>query len=130
MNGQERHTEAEVLEALRAARGLLTLAAKKLEMTREGLRLYLGRHPDVAATIPEARESIIDVAEGQLFLAVERGQPWAIAMVLKSLGRGRGWGDQLDVQWKAEAVKLAEAYGLDPQRVIDLVAEKKRRRAG
>jgi hypothetical protein len=64
------------------------------------------RSPRVNATLQEERGKFLDLAEQRLFEAVDRGAPWAIALVLKTLGRGRGYGDAVDVHLSPRVVYL------------------------
>jgi hypothetical protein len=48
--------------------------------------------------LKDERESIIDLAECRLFEATQYGEEWAVKMVLKCLGRSRGWTEERDAK--------------------------------
>jgi hypothetical protein len=84
-----------VMTALRTHHGLVSLAADSLGCSRSTLYSYVQAFPEVAAIIEESRERLVDLAEDALYRHVEEGAPWAVALVLKTLGRTRGYGDRL-----------------------------------
>lgn len=102
------------MDALKATKGLVSLAAKRLDCDPGTVRNYVKRYVTVAAAIKEERETFVDIAEAKLMQAVQNGEAWAIAMVLKTLGRDRGYGDKMDIYLHAlDQVKaLAEARGV------------------
>jgi len=89
-----KYSQKAVIEAVRSTHGLLTLAASRLGCSRQTLHNYAQRYPAVQAAITEERERLLDLAELRLAEAVERGEAWAIQLVLRTLGRRRGYGDQ------------------------------------
>lgn len=89
------YTVAQVIQALRDSKGLMTVAAKNLGCTRKTLYNFVQRYPTVADVVSEEREHLADLAELGLRHHLYEKAPWAIAFVLKSLGRSRGYGDRL-----------------------------------
>jgi hypothetical protein len=89
-----KYSVSQVLEALRIHHGLLVLAAEALGCSRQTLYNYAERYPVVAEVLAEERERFVDVAEQGLYYHLEEKSPWAIALVLKTLGRQRGYGDR------------------------------------
>jgi hypothetical protein len=66
----------------------------------------LARTPQAKAAFDEWRERLVDLAESKLWEAVERGESWAIGMVLKTQGRHRGW-SELSPTANAQAMQQA-----------------------
>src|SRR5262245_38218373 len=85
------YTDEDIVAALRSSHGLVYLAAKRLGCRPATIYDRAKVSPPVAECIADQRGELIDVAEQKLFAAVRRGQPWAIGMVLKTLGRDRGY---------------------------------------
>ena len=81
----------DIIDALRKTNGNLTLTGQLLGCTREAIRLRVNRYPELKQVLDEARESVIDVAEGALQRAVLNGEGWAIAFTLKTIGKRRGY---------------------------------------
>lgn len=92
-----RYTIAKVKEAIVASHGLLTVAARMLRCDRSTVYAYVAKHPTLAEAVRDAREAHIDLAEAKLLKAVEAGAPWAVAMVLKTIGRTRGYVERQEV---------------------------------
>jgi hypothetical protein len=88
-----KYTLSQVIDALRTHHGLLALAADELGCSRQTLYNYAERYPLVATVLADERERLVDVAESGLYYHLLERAPWAIAFVLKSLGRGRGYGE-------------------------------------
>ena len=87
-------------DALRERRGHITLAAHKLGVKYETLRKRVDRSPTLQAIISEFQTRRVDNAELALDAAVLRGEPWAVALVLKTLGKGRGYVERQEVTGK------------------------------
>lgn len=85
------HSIEEYAEALRQSRGLLSDAATRLGISRQAVQGRVARSPTLQEIRAEARESIVDMAESRLFDCVDRSEAWAIALVLKTQGRERGY---------------------------------------
>src|SRR5688500_11224221 len=83
-----------VVAALREHHGLLVLAADALGCSRSTLQNYAKQFPEIAEVIQEERERLIDLAERGLHEHLQERSPWAIALTLKTLGKGRGYSDQ------------------------------------
>ena len=84
---------AQVVAALREHHGLLVLTADALGCSRTTLQTYAKQYPEIAEVIHAERERLIDLAERGLYEHLQERSPWAIALVLKTLGRQRGYVD-------------------------------------
>ena len=108
----ERYTTAEVIEAIRVAKGIKMTAARHLGCTWWTVNNYCKRHPTVQKAYEETRQELIDLAESKLRQKVEKGADWAIKWVLATLGKDRGWVERKEVtgaeggpvRWKIEEV--------------------------
>lgn len=107
MNGQS-HGESQVhpsrpggietiIAALRASGGVVTLAAKKLNINRRTLNRYLVETPELWTIKEEIREEILDLAEAELIKLIREGHPRSVQFYLRTMGRERGYGDNLYV---------------------------------
>jgi hypothetical protein len=79
------------MTALRDTKGLVFLAARRVGCDPDTIYTRAKRSPEVARCIAAQRGEIVDTGEMRLFEAVDRGDPWAVALVLKTLGRERGY---------------------------------------
>lgn len=87
----QRFKQPDVIDAIKATRGLVTLAARKLNCSRETVYNYAKRYPKVKAAIDEERSYVVDTAELALMNAVQAKEPWAVCFTLKCLGKDRGY---------------------------------------
>ena len=116
MSGPKYRTD-QVIEAIHATRGLVTLAAQRLNCDPDTVRNYCKRHATVAAALKEERERMTDVAELSLYNKIQEGEGWAVCFYLKTQGRDRGYverhevataqGDSLKVQVSSDDKLLA-----------------------
>jgi hypothetical protein len=120
MAGRPRYTADQVARALKATRGLVSLAAQHLGCDPDTVQGYCRRHATVEAAKRQARDSILDVAEARLFLAVDRGEAWAITFYFKTIGCIRGYGERLDVSLSLEraASVVATQLGISVDEVL------------
>lgn len=83
--------KANIISALKDNAGMVVTAARALGCSPNLIYRALQKYPDVAAARKEAQEFSLDQAQTQLSKAVERGEPWAVSLTLKTLGRSRGF---------------------------------------
>ena len=94
---EETLTKEQIEGALYTTKGLLSLTAEKLGVTRRTIYNYIERYPELALVRDDAREKMVDTAELALESAVLEKQGWAVALVLKTLGRHRGYVDRQEI---------------------------------
>jgi len=91
-------TDAQIATALKDARGLVAVAARKLGITRQTIYNRRKTSEVIEDAITEAREFTTDVAEAKLFQAIESGEAWAVCFYLKCQGKGRGYVEKQQVE--------------------------------
>jgi len=99
---QRRYTTQEIIDALKATNGLVSLAAKRLGCTAQTIYNRAKRVKAVQEAIDEARAEIVDLAELGLRAAVVDREPWALALVVKTLGRDRGYVERIQQESTGE----------------------------
>jgi hypothetical protein len=95
---REKLKVSQVIDALRLTEGMVYHAAERLRIAPVTLYEYAKRHPSIRDVIEDERGKFVDTGELALKAAVLRGEGWAIAFLLKTLGKDRGYVDrqQLD----------------------------------
>jgi hypothetical protein len=88
---RQRFTITQMLEAVHASKGLVTITAETLKCDPQTVRNYAKRYSKVQHAIEEEREVLLDIAELALCRKVEQGEAWAVMFLLKTLGRHRGF---------------------------------------
>ncbi len=90
-------TYALVERALRLSRGNQARTARRLGVTRQAIGLWVKHHPNLRTVIAEARDSLVDLAEDNLRLALINREQWATELTLETLGKGRGFTKRLEL---------------------------------
>ena len=108
-----------VIEHLRAAGGIKTIAAQRLKIGRSTLYRFIEAHPEIVEEITEIEASILDVAEAQVVKALNAGDMPTVRWFLETKGKDLGYtrrventgkgGGPVEVQQKADLSALSEA---------------------
>lgn len=96
----KRYSTEQVIEALRATKGMANIAARHLGCHPDTVHNYCKRYPSVAAEKKHQEAELVDTATLQLWSAVQRGDLSAVFFVLKTLGRDRGFAERTEVTGK------------------------------
>lgn len=80
-----------IIECLRETNGLVSLAAKRVPCSISTINTRRKRVQAVEQVIQECRGELVDLGELALRKAVLNGEPWAVGLVLKTLGKERGY---------------------------------------
>lgn len=91
MANKNRYTVAQVVEALVAAKGFVSVAARSLGCSDGTVRNYIARYEACATAQQDARERMIDLAEAKLYQLVQEGNVAAVIFTLKTVGKNRGY---------------------------------------
>jgi hypothetical protein len=106
----EKYTVSQIVDAIRASSGLITVAARHLGCAPDTIRNYAKRHPTVRQVLKEEREQVTDIAELALINAIQSGEAWAICFYLKTQGKDRGY---------VERQEIAHSGHIDVSRLSD-----------
>lgn len=91
-NGKKREqTAARIIKALKETNGLLTMAAAKSGIGYRTVCRYVAEFPSVKEAAQDAKESMLDYAEGKLYSKIKAGNNTAIIFYLKTQGKARGY---------------------------------------
>lgn len=90
-------TNEEIISSLRRCRGLYYLCAEHLGVTKSALAYRIANDPELEAIARDQRGKMLDKAESKLMEAVDNGEQWAIQLMLKTLGRDRGYVERQEV---------------------------------
>lgn len=73
------------ITALKETRGTIALAAEKLGVSFPTVNAMVEAHPELKAIIMTFRQRRGDIAELAFEKALAEGQPWAVALALRTL---------------------------------------------
>ena len=90
-------TNAQIIEGLNSVNGMVYLAARKIGCNPQTIYNRMKTNAAIREACDNARGELIDISEQKLRLAVMNGEPWAVAMVLKTLGKSRGYVERQEV---------------------------------
>lgn len=106
----------QIVDALLKTRGGLYLAARELGCAPKTIYNRMDKYPIIKQIIEDARGETVDIAEQKLRNAILNGEPWAIALELKTIGKNRGYVEKQEVANEGE-VKVLIEYANDPYQV-------------
>ena len=97
-NGKKREqTCARIIKAIGECNGLLTVAAAKAGVSYTTINRYVAEYPSVKQASLDARERMLDFAEGKLYSKIKAGDNTAIIFYLKTQGKARGYIERQDI---------------------------------
>jgi hypothetical protein len=97
MAGKQKFTNEAIITALKKRKGLIYLAAETLGCAPLTIYRRVELSQEVAQCLKDQRGKIVDTAENKLFISVNKREPWAVAMVLKTLGKDRGYVERIEM---------------------------------
>jgi len=97
MANKQRYTLKQIAEALRHCHGMFYLATERLGCCRKSLRNYVNRSQTLRRIVEEFRGKRVDVAEVALDKAVMAGEGWAVQLILRTIGKDRGYTERKEV---------------------------------
>ncbi len=80
-----------VIAMLRNTGGIKTVAAEKLNVGRTTLYAFLEKHPEIQEADSEIADELLDVAEGQVVIALRSGDMQTVRWYLELKGKERGY---------------------------------------
>ena len=87
----------DIIKALEETHGMIYLAANALGCSPHTIYRRAEKNKKVQEVIDVQRGKLIDKAELKLEQAVMNGEPWAVTLTLKSLGKNRGYVERQEV---------------------------------
>ena len=108
-------TVAQVEGAIRKASGILLPAAQILGCDRSTIYTYIKKYPTLQAVLVECREGMVDRAEFKLMEAIDQREPWAVSLMLKTLGKNRGYVERQEVDHAVDGMRSNVHISLPPK---------------
>ena len=88
---ERRYSAQQMANAIREARGFVTVAAEKLGCHRATVQRYINDYATVQDALTDAREKRHDFVENKLMTAIQDGNITAIIFYLKTQCKDRGY---------------------------------------
>ena len=108
--------EGEIIRALEAKQGLISLAAKSLRITHQALDKRIKQSEKLQEAISLINEANLDLSESTLHKMIKSKNLGAICFHLKCKGKHRGWVERQEVTGaggKPMSVKITVVYDKD-----------------
>ena len=97
MGQPQQYTSEQIAQALRDTNGLVSLAAKRLGCAPNTIYYRAKAVKSVKQAMDDCRGELVDFAELALRSSVIDKEPWAVSLVLKTLGKDRGYVERQEV---------------------------------
>lgn len=94
---RQRFSNAQIIDAVKAMNGMVYLAARQLGCTPQAIYKRMAKSQVLKQAVDDSRGELIDISEQKLRRAVLNNEPWAIALVLKTIGKHRGYVERQEV---------------------------------
>jgi hypothetical protein len=101
-----RYRVDDILFAIRESRGYITEIAERLGCSRQTIYNIAEKSARVKEALEDQREKRLDRAERKLDEAIEQGEAWAICLLLKTMGRHRGYIQKLEVTDPSQETRI------------------------
>ncbi|QJD54383.1 DNA-binding protein [Aminobacter phage Erebus] len=105
-----------VTEALMLHSGIILKTAEACGVTRKALYKFIEDHPELEEVREQARDCLLDVAEGHVASEVKRGEMKTTRWYLERMGRNRGYVTRVEETGKDGA---PIEFGTVTRQVID-----------
>ncbi len=104
-------TKARIIDAIHESNGLLTLAAKRVGLSRKTVWEYSKQYPEVQEAVFDAKERMLDFAESKLWQKIQEGDNTILIFFLKTQGKARGYVERSEITGR-------EGEALIPQVIV------------
>ena len=94
----QRVSNKAIIDAMLKTNGGLYLAAKMLQIAPQTIYNRMAKYPQIRQILDDARGETVDIAEQKLRQAILNGEPWAIALELKTQGKSRGYVEKQEIE--------------------------------
>lgn len=120
---KQEYTAAEVAEAIKKSKGILTSAATQLGCTRNTVVNYINRYPTVKVVYDETNETTIDFVESRLLKNIDNGDTTAMIFYLKCKAKARGYIDKIEVEHGGKGTDAINIRFIDYRSGLDGITE-------
>jgi len=118
-----RLSNKKIIEALETTKGTIYLAAKLLHCSPHTIYKRAENFVEVKEAIENHRGETVDTAELALRNAVLNGEPWAISLTLKTLGKDRGYVERYQEEHSGPGGGPVQVTSLSDQDLLEEAAK-------
>lgn len=111
----DHYSTDKIIAALKQVNGMVYLAARVLDCSPNTIYARAKRTQSIQDAIDNSRGELVDLAEQKFRAAILAGEPWAVAMALKTLGKSRGYVERQEVTGAdGEPIKVKGYVAINP----------------
>jgi len=102
-----------VREAIQGSGGIISIIAKRCNVTREWMSKYLHKHKTLLKALKEEKESVLDMAEAKIISSLNNGDIKTVKWYLLTQGKDRGYSKREEIRADVRTVtadKFREAF--------------------
>lgn len=114
---EKKLTKAHVVEALESVGGIMTAAARVLNVHRSTIYRFIQEHPDLKTTRADIEEQTKDMAEGQILTAIKNGEMDTVRWYADRKMRERGYGHRSELSGPNGGAIPVEQATIDPSKL-------------
>ena len=89
----KKYTKDEVLDAIEGSAGILLTISKRLQCTWDTAQRWVNKWEETKTALKNENEKVLDMAEGQVYKAIQANDLQTAKWVLSRKGKERGWGE-------------------------------------
>jgi len=124
-NGRKREETAKrIIQALKETSGLLTMAAAKSGIGYRTVCRYVAEYPSVKEAAQDAKEAMLDFAEGKLYSKIKDGDNTAIIFYLKTQGKARGYIEKQELEHSGN---IGNTKDISDEELIEIIERRRSR---
>jgi hypothetical protein len=101
-------TVENVTTQLRKLDGNVAAVGRAFGVTRAAVANFITAHPELAPVRDEARETVKDDVESELYKQARSGEAWAVCFFLKTQAKDRGYVERSEVEQTTSARLVVE----------------------
>lgn len=82
-------SKKKVIAAIENSGGIVSNIARNADVSRTAIYKFLKKYPDLVDLIQEEKDQVSDMAENQLIVAIQNGEPWGVKYWLSTQVKSR-----------------------------------------
>jgi hypothetical protein len=95
-----------IKDAIEEHHGVIAVAARSLNMTRQALYQRINRNKELKEHLTSIRDATLDLAESILIKNIQAGDNVAILFYLKCQGKSRGYIERQEIEVSNKDIKI------------------------
>lgn len=112
-------SDEQIIKALQLSCGFQTKAAAMLGVSLQTVNNRIADNPHIREKVREILEARMDLVESELYKAIDAGERWALALMVKYKGKDRGYAQKIDQTVDGNFEFNVIVNGADPDREPD-----------